>query len=131
MMAFSEHRPEDSYFVHSLSDSDIRIVDTTYRESLLLTPDTGVMPWPVESLESLEIHHLDAVFEYRPDVLLLASGRRQHFPRRDIQIALLRQNIGLEVMTLDAAARTFNVLASEDRRVMAALIWEASGGGAH
>jgi len=127
MTAFSEHLPEDSYFVHSLSDSDIRIVDTTYRESLLLTPDTGVRRWPVESLEALEVDHLESVFEYRPDVLLLASGRRQRFPKRDIQIALLRRNIGLEVMTLDAAARTFNVLASEDRRVMAALIWEAAG----
>ena len=41
---------------------------------------------------------------------------------------MLRNNVGLEVMTLESAARTFNILASEDRRVVAALIWEPGVG---
>ncbi|MEM1080971.1 MAG: MTH938/NDUFAF3 family protein, partial [Pseudomonadota bacterium] len=36
----------------------------------------------------------------------------------------LDRSIGLEVMTLEAAASTYNVLASEDRRVLGAFIWD-------
>jgi uncharacterized protein len=35
--------------------------------------------------------------------------------------ALLAAGVGVEVMTTQAACRTFNILADEDRRVVAAL----------
>ncbi|MDT8409802.1 MAG: MTH938/NDUFAF3 family protein [Wenzhouxiangellaceae bacterium] len=123
-MQLTQHDPEDRYYVHSLSSVNIQIVETLYSESLLLTPDLGVSAWPAASIESLDSTSLEPILDYRPDILLLASGRRMRFPDRNLQIELLRNNIGLEVMTLDAAARTFNVLADEHRRVMAALIWE-------
>lgn len=124
-MQLTEHRPDEQFFIHSLGADAIRIVETHYSHSLILSPEKGVKKWPVESLESLEVSHLQPILEWKPDVVLLASGRTQRFPAREIQIEMLRNNIGLEVMTLEAAARTFNVLASEDRRVVAALIWEA------
>jgi uncharacterized protein len=47
-------------------------------------------------------------------------------PDWSLQRQLLQRSIGVEAMTLDAAARTYNILAGENRRVMAALIWEAA-----
>ncbi|MFU8876575.1 MAG: Mth938-like domain-containing protein, partial [Wenzhouxiangellaceae bacterium] len=110
-MQLTEHRPQDHFHIHSLGDCRVRIVATDYRESLLLTPDQGVVPWPVRSFEELSPDALQPVLDYRPDVLLLATGRTQRFPDRELQFTLLRANIGLEVMTLEAAARTFNILA--------------------
>lgn len=123
-MQLTENRPEEQYFVHSLGPDAIRIVEHRYSRSLILSPFQGVRDWPVESVDALETRHLEPILEWSPDVVLLATGRTQRFPAREIQVAMLRNNIGLEVMTLDAAARTFNVLASEDRRVVAAMIWE-------
>lgn len=123
-MQLTEHRAQDHFHIHSVGDRQIRIAETDYRQSLLLTPDRGVVAWPVAGLEDLDLDALQPVLDYAPDILLLATGRTQRFPDRDLQISLLRANIGLEVMTLDAAARTFNILAGESRRVMAALIWE-------
>lgn len=124
-MQLDEHTPEQRYFVHSLGPEAIQIVETRYAHSLILSPEQGVAKWPVASVAELEAHHLQPILAWQPDVVLLATGRRQRFPDRSIQIKMLRNNIGLEVMTLEAAARTFNVLASEDRRVVAAMIWEA------
>lgn len=124
-MQLTEHRPDEQYYIHSLRPDAIRIVETHYSHSLILSPDKGVKEWPVESLEALQVDHLQPILEWRPEVVILASGRTQRFPGREIQLEMLRNNVGLEVMTLDAAARTFNILASEDRRVVAALIWEA------
>lgn len=124
-MQLTENRPGDRYFVHSLRPDAIQIVETRYSRSLILSPDRGVREWPVDNIDALQTHHLAPILELTPDVVLLATGRSQRFPSREIQIEMLRKNIGLEVMTLEAAARTFNVLVSEDRRVVAAMIWEA------
>ncbi|MBY6203915.1 MTH938/NDUFAF3 family protein [Halomonas denitrificans] len=123
-MQLTEHRPDHSYFVHSLHDDAIRIVDRPWSESLLLTPDRAPKPWPVAAVGDLTEEALAPVFEYRPDVVLLATGRELRFPGAEIQRLFLARHVGLEVMTLESAARTFNVLASEERRVLAALIWQ-------
>lgn len=123
-MQLTEHRPDDQYFVHSLTDDALRIVDTPWSESLLLMPDRAPQPWPVDRVESLTASELEPIFEQEPDVVLLATGRTLRFPSTDIQRAFLERAIGLETMTLEAAARTFNVLASEERRVLAAFIWQ-------
>jgi uncharacterized protein len=102
----------------------VRIVDEDYSHSLLLTPAEGVTPWPVETVRALDDAALAPIIAHEPDVVLLATGRSLRFPDRAVRVDLMRRNIGLEVMTLDAAARTFNVLAGEERRVLAALIWE-------
>ncbi|MEX2499620.1 MAG: MTH938/NDUFAF3 family protein [Wenzhouxiangellaceae bacterium] len=124
-MQLTEHPPDQRYFIHSLGPDAIQIVETRYSHSLILSPEHGVAEWPVASMIELQTAHLQPILAWQPDVVLLASGRTQRFPAREIQIEMLRNNVGLEVMTLEAAARTFNVLASEDRRVVAALIWEA------
>jgi len=124
-MQLSEHPPEHEYYIHSLGPEAIQIVETRYADSLILSPEEGVAKWSVSDVAELETQHLQPILAWRPDVVLLATGRRQRFPDRSIQIEMLRNNIGLEVMTLEAAARTFNILASEDRRVVAALIWES------
>ena len=43
------------------------------------------------------------------------------FPPRELTFSFARKGIGFEVMDTAAAARTFNVLANEDRRVVAVL----------
>lgn len=125
-MQLTEHRLDDQYFIHSISGDAIRIVDAEFSESIFLTPTRAPQRWPVPDVASLEVSHLEALFEAEPDVVILATGRTQRFPSHDIQREFLRRSVGLEVMTLEAAARTFNVLASEERRVLGALIWESA-----
>lgn len=127
-MQLTENRPDEQYFIHSLGPDAIQIVENRYSRSLILSPFEGVREWPVESVERLQPADLAPILEWVPDVVLLATGRTQRFPSREIQLEMLRHNIGLEVMTLEAAARTFNVLAGEGRRVVAALIWEPGAG---
>jgi len=127
MMQLSEHRPDGYHFIHSLGKRAIRIVDVDWSESLLLTPDQGVRPWPINDIAAIDEDALAPIFEYAPDVLLLATGRRMHIPDWTLQRQLLQRSIGVEAMTLDAAARTYNILAGENRRVMAAMIWEPEG----
>jgi uncharacterized protein len=123
-MQLTENIPGEQYFIRALGPDAVRIVDEDFRESLLLTPAEGVARWPVTTVDAVDEAALAPIIEREPDVVLLATGRVLRFPRPEVRVELMRRNIGLEVMTLDAAARTFNVLAGEERRVLAALIWE-------
>ena len=57
-----------------------------------------------------------------PELVVLGSGEAQAFPPAEVMAACLQRGIGLEAMTNAAAARTFNVLAGEGRRVVAGFV---------
>ena len=66
--------------------------------------------------------HLEALLALEPEVVLLGTGARQVFlPPRQLA-PFYRKAVGVELMTTDAACRTFNVLAAEERRVVAGLL---------
>jgi uncharacterized protein len=60
----------------------------------------------------------------RQDVefVLLGTGRSNALPPRAVRDALQRAGIGLEFMDTPTAARTYNILTAEGRRLAAALI---------
>jgi uncharacterized protein len=72
----------------------------------------------------LRVDDLAPALELNPQILLLGTGKTHCFPPAELMGAVLKQNVGLEVMTTDAACRTYNVLVSEGRSVVAALIIE-------
>jgi len=57
-----------------------------------------------------------------PEVVLIGTGTRQAFLPPAVTGALLSLGIGVEAMTTQAAARTYNILMSEERRVLALLL---------
>lgn len=57
-----------------------------------------------------------------PEILLVGTGRRQHFLPPALLGPLLAAGIGVETMDTQAASRTYNILMAEGRRVVAALI---------
>ena len=65
---------------------------------------------------------LDPLLALAPEIVLLGSGETQAFPPAEVMATCLQRGIGLEAMTNAAAARTFNVLASEGRRVVAGFV---------
>jgi uncharacterized protein len=54
--------------------------------------------------------------------VIIGTGERQHFLPPLLMMEFHGQGIGAEVMSTAAACRTFNVLVSEGRNVVAALL---------
>jgi len=93
--------------------------------SSLLVPWSGnVRPWSARSFEGLSSEHFDAVLALQPELVLFGSGARLRFASPSLWQGLIAARIGFETMDTAAACRTFNVLASEGRRVVAALLLE-------
>jgi len=80
--------------------------------------------WPVTSVDDIDADALAQAAKDQPEVLLIGTGSRQRFLAGPLMKPLLKAGIGVEVMTTQAAARTFNILVAEGRRVRIALIPE-------
>ena len=62
--------------------------------------------------------------ELKPKSCSSAPAPRQRFPHPRLSAELAQAGIGLEVMDLQAACRTYNILVAEERKVAAALLFE-------
>lgn len=100
-----------------------RFAGMSHRGSILALP-SGVRAWPVASATDLDEASFAEIFAEREtmDLLLLGTGV-DVVPLPETLRRMFREaGIGLDVMQTGAAARTFNVLLAENRRVAAALI---------
>jgi uncharacterized protein len=117
-------KPGDHLFIRSVSEAGIQVVDDFYREAMIISANEIIPDWPVKSVGDIEQKHLEQVLELEPEVVLIGTGARQIFLPPALMMFFYSRNIGIEVMSTDAACRTFNVLVSESRKVVAALIPE-------
>jgi len=90
--------------------------------SVIVLPER-IEPWDVAGFAALAEAHFAALAALSPEVVLLGTGSRLRFPPARLAAPLARAGIGLEVMDLQAACRTFNILAAEERHVAAALLF--------
>ena len=60
--------------------------------------------------------------DLKPEILLFGTGNQQQFPDIGVLTDIMRAGTAIEVMQTEAACRTFNVLISENRSVVAALL---------
>jgi uncharacterized protein len=115
-------RPAGINLIHAVAPGEIRVGDRVIRTSVIIGVEDIIPDWPVSSTRDINDDSLAPVLALAPDVLLLGTGRTLVFPGRDVHARVLTRNIGLEVMDTPAACRTYNILAAEGRRVIAALI---------
>ena len=114
--------PGESYAIRSYQAGHMVINDQAYTKSLVLAPKQLMTDWPPQSADELTEADFDMLTKLQPDLVLLGTGEKQVFPPLSLYAPLLQQNIAVEVMNTGAACRTYNILASEGRKVIAALM---------
>lgn len=112
----------ESQVVRGYGDSHILVNNETVTTSAILTPNSLDTSWPPERFEDLEAAHIEVLPHEQPDLVLLGTGHTQRFPAAEVLAPLYHAGIGVEVMDTGAACRTFNIVMSEGRRVVAALL---------
>jgi uncharacterized protein len=123
-MKLTDDRTAGINLVRSYAPGAVRIGETALHRSCLVKADRLVPDWRPQTIGDLRLEDLDAVFALEPEIVVIGSGNRQRFPDTALIAAVLSRGIGCEVMDTGAACRTYNVLASEDRKVVAALFVE-------
>ena len=120
-MELTLDHPGDSLFIRSVSDDGIRVEDTVYRQPIIVSATELITDWPATIAEGFSEALLQPILDLQPEIVLIGTGRKQVFLPPELMMFFYRREVGFEVMTTPAACRTFNVLISESRNVVAAL----------
>lgn len=107
---------------------EIVVNETAYTASIIVAPQRIITDWPPRRITEVTAETLSAVDELDPELVLLGTGMRLRFPVAGTTRTLHARGIGVEVMDTGAACRTYNILAAEGRRVVAALVVESPAG---
>jgi uncharacterized protein len=121
-MELNLERPRDYLFVRRADAHRVVIVDRPFTASLILTRQKVIDDWGVADIGALAPAQVEPIVALKPDVVLLGTGAHQQFPSQAVLAAFLQHGVGVEVMDNAAAARTWDILASEGRNVVAAFI---------
>jgi len=120
-MKFTLEGGSRANLIRGYSPQEIRIGDQHLTSSCIVSADSLITDWEPRSVTELEPAHLERILALHPEVVLLGTGPTQRFPPAAIRAALTARRVGLEVMDLGAACRTFNILVQEERQVAAGL----------
>jgi uncharacterized protein len=121
-MKLHAHRDAALNTVTAYGQGWLEINARRYAHALLVQPDAPVEAWAPARFEDLAPEHFEPLAARAPEVVLLGTGAVQRFAHPRLIAALAARRIGVESMDTGAACRTYNILMSEGRKVLAALI---------
>ena len=122
-------------FVHAITAygaEGIAIQGQWYRQGVIVGADGLVLPWPVQLQNgqftaadlSLVLQHTAHPHAKPYELVIVGTGKRQIFLPPDVLRPFLESGLPVECMNTPAACRTYNIVAAEGRRVLAALYAE-------
>ncbi|KAA3644401.1 MAG: hypothetical protein DWP95_04625 [Proteobacteria bacterium] len=124
-MDLSESIIKHPNIIKSASADYCEFYHQTYRQSILIPWDDAIEIIDIKEVSALNTRLVKKMAKLKPEVILLATGERIEFPDTETLTPLVKGNIGFEVLDNQAAARTFNILMSEDRKVLCLMLISA------
>jgi uncharacterized protein len=115
--------------IDAYGNGGFRFADMSHRGSILALP-SGIRAWDVTAIGQVTPEALAPVLAEADavELLLLGTGRDFASVPDTIRGHLREAGIRLDVMPTGAAARTYNILLAENRKVGAALIAVSEAG---
>lgn len=121
-MQLNHELPDYTYALRAADGHSAKVNERVLEASFILAPNELLEGWAARESSALVPEDLTPLLAMNPELVLLGTGERQVFPSAAVMAACLTRGIGIEIMTNAAAARTFNVLAGEGRRVVAGFL---------
>jgi uncharacterized protein len=120
--------PDSEYFVRRYQSglsgrpAVLTLNQTDYTKTLCVHKNHLLTDLPIKTIDDISEELCEELSLKRPQVFLLGTGETQNFSAKSKLKAFIDKQIGIEIMTTDAAARTYNILSQEGRDVMALFI---------
>ena len=122
-MKLHASRPSGVNTITAYGEGYVMVNGERRSSHVVILPDR-IENWPVKDFDSLSAEDFTFLKSLKAEIVLLGTGARQRFPHPRLTAELAQAGIGLEVMDLQAACRTYNILVAEERKVAAALLFE-------
>lgn len=105
-------------------DDFVAVNQEKYFANLILLPESIIRNWTAATVGTLTEADMEMLTGLGTEIILLGTGSRLRFPSGALLRPFANAGIGLDVMDLPAACRTYNILAAEGRKVAAALLFD-------
>ncbi|PJK06293.1 hypothetical protein CO610_10785 [Lysobacteraceae bacterium NML95-0200] len=125
-MHLVEEKPDFQFFLRGATGHYALVNERRLQTSFILSPQQLIENWPISQATELDAAAMQSLVVLQPEVVILGTGNTQTFPPAEALAACLLRGIGIECMSNAAAARTFNVLAGEGRKVVAGFILQTA-----
>jgi uncharacterized protein len=112
----------DTHVFTAYGSGWVEINRVRHEQNLIAMPDRVIEPWAPGGFSALASDDFEGLLQLAPEIVLLGTGDTIRFPHPRLTAALTAARIGVDVMDVRAACRTFNVLSGEGRKVAAALL---------
>jgi uncharacterized protein len=109
-------------YIQSVTRDAVLINGTSYALPVIISADRIISGWAPRQIAELALDDFQVALDLEPEVILFGTGTTHQFASNRLMITIMSRGVGFEVMATRAASRTYNVLAAEDRRVVAALL---------
>ncbi|MCH7344043.1 Mth938-like domain-containing protein [Pelomonas sp. CA6] len=121
-MKFQLDEPQGGNSISRHDAQTVWVNGQAHARSVLVPWQGEVQAWDVQRLEDLGEQHFAQILALKPELVVFGSGAKLRFVHPRLYRALIDARIGMDTMDTAAACRTYNVLASEGRSVLAALL---------
>lgn len=121
-MKFAQDSQDDGYVITAYDDSSVSINGKTFSQSLVVTNTRLNENWDITDITLLTSSHIEQVLCFQPELIIIGTGNKLVFPSIEIYSGIIEHGIGVDFMDTGAACRTYNILMSEGRDVVAGLI---------
>ena len=120
-MHFADDTPNSPLLIRTYENGSIKTNAGIFSQPIVLFQDQALENVLPPQCSLLNETHFQTLVDLQPELILLGTGPLQHFLHPAILSPLHQARLGIEIMSTDAACRTFNLLLAEGRHVLAAL----------
>lgn len=121
-MTLTEDNNNATYQIKSCTPGKIVVNDAIFTNSFIISAEKIIKNWRPISADNINDADLYQLLELKPTIIIIGTGEKSIIlPAKKIAV-LLENNFHVECMSTAAACRTFTVLSSEGRNVVAGMI---------
>jgi len=121
-MKFAQDSRDEGYVITAYGDNSVSINGKPFEQSLIITRTKLNENWDVAVVELLQAEHIDQILAFNPELIIIGTGDKLIFPAVEVYSGIIEHGIGVDFMDTRAACRTYNILMTEGRDVVAGLI---------
>jgi uncharacterized protein len=121
-MKFAQDNQDEGYVITAYGENSISINGKSFKQSLIITRTKLNENWELSAVELLQADHINQILAFKPELIIIGTGDKLIFPAVEVYSGIIEHGIGVDFMDTRAACRTYNILMSEGRHIVAGLI---------
>ena len=121
-MKFAQDSQDEGYVITAYESDSIFVNGKEFNQSLIITSTQLNDSWNLDNISLLTAEHIQLILAFEPELIIIGTGSKLVFPAVETYADIIQRGIGVDFMDTRAACRTYNILKSESRGVVAGLI---------